>query len=233
MFAVYSLLAGAIAKVYDDIVDMNLEVPEYVKEILKGLQLITLTLLSVNDFNFSVLLYAVCFINSLEKPECWSNPYEFSLLWVYPVFFLCNFATAKLPSIIDIPFIIPFAIHIFGSMVVKKFNLLELSSSFDAIADRKEVSILKYVSRSSLAFSCFVVFFLANKMDVSEYMLKIILFATAYLFVSSLFQFYMLYDRIHTAEELKDELIELSKDIISVIRIIGVDRCQKSVEFPL
>jgi hypothetical protein len=233
MFVVYSLLAGAIAKIYDDIVDMKLDVPEVGKEVLKGLQLITLTLMSVNDFNFSALIYTICFINSLEKPECWSNPYEYSLLWVYPVFFLCNLTTASIPSLIDIPFLIPFLIHIFGSIVVKKFKLLELSTTFDSIADRKEVSLLKYVARSSLAFSCFVAFVVANYMDVSEYMLKIILFATAYLFVSSLFQFYMLYDRIHTEEGLKDELLELSKDIISVIRITGVDRSQNSVDFPL
>jgi hypothetical protein len=224
MFVLYSLLAGAIAKIYDDIVDMKLDVPEYIKEVLKGLQLITLTLLSVNDFNFSALIYAICLINSLEKPECWSNAYEFSLLWVYPVFFLCNLTTVAIPSLIDIPFLIPFIIHIFGSMVVKKFQLIELSTSFDSIADRKEVSLLKYIARSSLSTTCFVAFVIANYMDVSEYMLKIILFATAYLFVSSLFQFYMLYDRIHTEEGLKDELLELSKDIISVIRITGVDR---------
>jgi hypothetical protein len=232
MFVLYSLAAGAIAKIYDDIVDMNLEASDTVKEILKGLQLITLTLLSVNDFNFSAIIYTICFINYLEKPECWSNPYEFSLLWVYPLF-LCNPTTAKIPKLSDIPFIIPFAIHVFGAIIVKKLRILDMSNSFDAIADRKEVSLLKYVSRSSLAFACFVAFVFANYLDVSEYMLKLLLFATAYLFVSSLFQFYMLYDKIHTEEGLKDELIELSKDIISIIRIPGVDRSQNSVDFPL
>ena len=232
MFVLYSLAAGAIAKIYDDIIDMNLEVSETVKEVLKGLQLITLTLLSVNDFNFSAFLYTICFINYLEKPECWSNAYEFSLLWIYPLF-LCNPTTAKIPTISDIPFIIPFAIHVFGSMIVDKFKLYEMSNSFDAIADRKEVSLLKYVSRSFLSFGCFMAFVLANHLDVSEYLLKLLLFATAYLFVSSLFQFYMLYDKIHTEEGLKDELIELSKDIISIIRIPGVDRSQNSVDLPL
>jgi len=90
MDILYAVIGGVSAKMYDDIVDTPIEVSELVKECLKGLQWISLTLLCVRDFNFLIAIYGYVYINYLSNPDAFASPYEFSLLVLVPLFFILS-----------------------------------------------------------------------------------------------------------------------------------------------
>ena len=64
---IYALFAGISCKVYDDFNDNNLIKSDLAKEILKGSHWILITLVSMNDFNFSVMWYLMCFANYIAN----------------------------------------------------------------------------------------------------------------------------------------------------------------------
>ena len=95
MNTIIPLIGGITAKVYDDIVDTNIKVTDTFKESLKGIQWVTLTLMTINDFNFTFFIYIMTILNYLGNPDGYNMPYEYSLLLVFPFLMLLNYNTIE------------------------------------------------------------------------------------------------------------------------------------------
>jgi hypothetical protein len=97
----YAFLGGLSCKIYDDLYDNGM-IGSHVQEVLKGSQWILLTLLSYNDFNFSILAYIANGLNALNNWEEWKHPYETSLLLLYPFLICISFWSRAYLNVYDI-----------------------------------------------------------------------------------------------------------------------------------
>ena len=102
MDILYAFVGGLSAKIYDDIVDTPIEVSDLVKESLKGIQWICLTLLCIRDVNFLCIIYGFVYVNYVVNPDAYSGAYEFSLMLLGPVFLLLSLDTFVFPSAIEV-----------------------------------------------------------------------------------------------------------------------------------
>ena len=186
MDIIISLIGGISAKVYDDIVDTNIQVTDTFKESLKGVQWVTLTLLSVNDFNFTLLFYIINILNYSGNPDANSMPYEYSLLVIFPFLMLLNYNTIKSINIINLLLFIPFMILMFIEPCIITEN----------------VSLKKLISRSLISSGLLILILLNNYFNLSPSILKIAIYCLGYAITSSLFQYYMLYgSKIEKSQE--------------------------------
>ena len=185
----FALVGGVSAKLYDDIVDEGFEVSDTIKESLKGIQWITLALISINDFNFTIMNYIKNVLNHLGNSEAYKNPYEFSLLLVYPIFLVLSFHTIQYPNLM---YILGFLIFSTG-MFIEPFIIVE------------NVSYRKMIIRLIMACLCIGVFILWNSLKISENLfepylnlratpslLKICLYAGGYFLTSAIVQYYLI-----------------------------------------
>ena len=177
MESLISFIAGISNKVYDDIVDNNIEINDTAKESLKGIQWTTLTVLSINDFNFTLLNYIINILNHFGNPDAYKEPYEFSLLLVYPFLLLLNYHTAESLDLINIFVIIPFLIVMY---IEPYFITHDLSS-------------MKLISRILISIGLCITLVLNNHIPFSTSVIKLVIYSLGYAITSSLFQFYMLY----------------------------------------
>ena len=97
-----AILGGMLCKIYDDFSDSKIVTNPLVLECLKGLQWISLCLLSYKDFNFSFVFYLGNLLNSISNPIEWTPAYEHSLLIVYPIFLIMSYTTFQYPNIYDL-----------------------------------------------------------------------------------------------------------------------------------
>ena len=97
-----AILSGALCKIYDDSSDSKLVTDTVGLECLKGLQWISLCLLSSQDFNFSFMNYSMNVLNAISNPVEWSPAYEHSLLLIYPVFLALSYRTFQYPNMYDL-----------------------------------------------------------------------------------------------------------------------------------
>jgi len=91
MSSLIALLAGAAAKLYDDLEDNNLLQKfrnSTLMEFLKGLHYISFTTLSVEEPMFFVLNYLYNILHSFGNKEGYSKPYEHSLLYSFLLLFI-------------------------------------------------------------------------------------------------------------------------------------------------
>lgn len=176
-----AVLGGTLCKLYDDLKDMKLVKSEKLNEILKGSQWMLLTLLSMYDFNFSILVYIINFTNSSLNPEEWSDAYESSLLYLYPILILLSFHTRKYISI--------------GDSVV--FICIVLFMSIETALVTEESSYTKLLSRSILALISIIVVsivsYSTNSFNISLSVIKIVYYLIGYTITSIFFQAYNLY----------------------------------------
>jgi drug/metabolite transporter (DMT)-like permease len=164
----FSAIGGVSAKIYDDIVDNNLEVSDTVKEALKGVQWIILALLSIHDFNFTLFFYIINFLNYLNNNEAFSLPYEHSLLYVYPIFLLFNYYTIQAFNYIDI---IPILLCL-------------LSGAIESYIFSEDISYKKLISRAVACIGAIILLFIG----LSKFMNKVIIYGLFYGITSVIFQ---------------------------------------------
>lgn len=170
------ILGGISCKLYDDLNDNNFLTNEVLKESLKGSQWILLSLLSHNDFNFTIIAYFVNFLNAIHNFDEWNHGYETSLLLLYPIFLFLSFSTRRSITYIEI------------------FYLLFISCSmiFDPVVIKEEYSFRKFIQRNLVflvsVFSVVIGFYFGISMSI----IKLGLYSIGYFLTSSLFQLYML-----------------------------------------
>jgi len=169
-----AFLGGASCKIYDDLNDMNIIRSDKLNEALKGLQWIILSVLSIHDFNFAMIIYTVNLINSYINPKEWSEPYEFTGLYVFPILLLLSFHTRS--------YFLGFDILLFVLFIV--FALIE------PFIFTEETSYSKLISR--IMTSLLVLFVILMPIDISQGIRKCLYYSLAYFITSSFFQLYKL-----------------------------------------
>jgi len=180
------ILGGITAKLYDDCVDNNIQISETCKECLKGIQWITLTLMAINDFNFSIFFYLIVFLNYLVNQNAYNKPYEFSLLIICPLLLLLNikllkFDNFKLNSfkfkdILNLLLLISYIIW----MVVEPFLFPE------------EISFKKMIFRS-ITLIVILIQILLFESILYDLFTKINLYAIGYFLLSIFFHIYIIF----------------------------------------
>jgi hypothetical protein len=96
-----ALLAGSTAKIYDDCVDNKLITNEYHIKMLETLQCFLLGGLSVNNFTFSIIASTITICNYIGGKGQYSNPYEFSLIAMYPIFIILSYSKREYLNLFD------------------------------------------------------------------------------------------------------------------------------------
>jgi hypothetical protein len=96
-----ALLAGSTAKLYDDCVDNKLITNEYHIKMLETLQCFLLGGLSINNFTFSIIASTITICNYIGGKGQYSNPYEFSLITMYPIFVILSYSKREYLNLFD------------------------------------------------------------------------------------------------------------------------------------
>ena len=96
-----ALLAGSTAKLYDDLVDNKLITNEYHIKMLETLQCFLLGGLSINNFTFSIIASTITICNYIGGKGQYSNPYEFSLIAMYPIFVILSYSKREYLNLYD------------------------------------------------------------------------------------------------------------------------------------
>jgi len=96
-----ALLAGSSAKIYDDCVDNKLITNEYHIKMLETLQCFLLGALSINNFTFSITASTITICNYIGGKGQYSNPYEFSLIAIYPIFIILSYSKREYLNLFD------------------------------------------------------------------------------------------------------------------------------------
>lgn len=179
----YAFLGGAFGKIYDDFHDNKIITNRVALESLKGVQWITLALLSYNDFNFTIFNYIINVGNALGNWESWDFPYETSLLIVYPFFLLTSYSTRAYLTFYD-------CIHItivFAAMVADPLFIKEEYSY-------RKLFLRLMAAAVSLMFILFMFFIESHhSIHFSLFVKKLAFMGLGYNLLSSCFQAYMLF----------------------------------------
>ena len=176
----FAILGGASAKIYDDIIDNNIPMNETILESLKGLQWITLSTMSINDFNFTAVMYAFCLFNWFVNPEAFGIPYEHALLIVYPLFMLWNFPTASSFSFLD------------GVSIILIICIAMFEPILHLFIDYSEGSIEKLLIRYIVGVGTMASILIGYDMGISSSILKFMIYSLSYVICSVGFQAYIL-----------------------------------------
>jgi len=171
---VFSVIGGVSCKLYDEISDNNLEVPETLKEALKGIQWLSLTGLSMHDFNFSILFYIICLCGHFNDKTAYFTPYEKSLLYVFPILIIISYINCYVSNVSDS----------FNYVDILPMLFFTIMCSLEPHYFPEEFSFRKLVSRL-VAFTCIISLFY---LGVSNSMIKILIYTMSYGVVSLLFQ---------------------------------------------
>jgi len=168
-----AFLGGVSCKMYDDLNDMDIIHSDKLNEALKGLQWIILSVLSIHDFNFAMIIYTVNLINSFVNSKEWSEPYEFTGLYVFPILLLLSFHTRTYFSVFDILLFVGFI----------------LIASIEPFIFTEETSYSKLISRIICAI-LLIILVLKSSHGISQSVLKCLYYSLAYFITSSFFQVY-------------------------------------------
>lgn len=181
----YAVVGGTAAKLFDDLVADNPVIQEDLwKEVLKGVEWSMLAVLSIQDFNFTFILYTICCLHySFDSEEGWSLPYEKALFLVYPIFLLLSYPTRQWFTVFD-------CILFFGGLC-----LILIDSIF--LPKQEEGSIEKCLIRFSgtLVFLCILFVTHIDFFPISKSVVKLLWYAAAYVFCSFLFQSICVYNK--------------------------------------
>ena len=96
-----SLLAGSTAKIYDDCIDNKLITDDYHIKMLETLHCFLLGGLSINNFTFSIIASIITICNYIGGKGQYSNPYEFSLITMYPIFIILSYSKREYLNLFD------------------------------------------------------------------------------------------------------------------------------------
>jgi len=174
----FAVLGGASAKIYDDIIDNNIPMNGTILESLKGIQWISLTAISLNNFNLTFILYLFCILNCFANPDAFVIPYEHALLILYPFFFIWNFPTASFFSFKDIFFLM----MVVGTAIVEPI--------LHKYVPYTEGSAEKFLLRFCSAIMTFALLMIGKEIDISSSIITFIIYSLTYTIVSAGFQGY-------------------------------------------
>ena len=173
-------LSGVTCKVYDDFIADGVVRNERFTLFLQLFQMMSLTLLSHNDFVFALFFYLGNILNALSNPAGYAPPYEFSFVLLFPLLIVYSFRSYTSMSRYDVIWIIQF------------FILMFLEPFFFS----QETSQQKFMFRFATSFSCIMQVLLMKHL-LSPSLLKGILFGLGYCLVSSLVQMTKTYSSAH------------------------------------
>ena len=171
---VFAILGGSTAKIYDELIDNKIQVDPVILESLKGLQWMSLTALSINNFNFNILFVSLVFLNYFFDKDAYTTPYEKS----FPVLLvplLTNFNTIKSFYLVDLGLFV----SITGGLFIDSILFKDI-----------EISISKCIFRMILAWMAIVSFCILKYYNFNSSMITVFLYFISYTIVSSLFQLY-------------------------------------------
>jgi hypothetical protein len=180
MYPLIALLAGAAAKLYDDLEDNNL-LQEFrnntFMEFLKGLHYITFTTVSVEEPLFFIIQYVMNIAHCFANKEGYSKPYEHSLLYsFFLLFIIIDYKKITSSCIIDILQSILFILGMIFEPIAMKI-----------LCENSEYSFIKLIFRCFLILCASILLYFFTKSN--RY---IIAYYIGYMFVSVLVQLYSL-----------------------------------------
>jgi len=179
-----AVFLGIICKVYDDIGDNNLysyfniskENEPYFNEIMKGLFIISYTVLSIDYPLFLIIFTLICLGQYINCNEDF-NSYDFSCF---------------ISPIILLPFIKWDTIDNYGKLGLWSFISLFLVAITESISNtekNKEYNTKKIVSRTFALLIAITLVVYNSQLDIPDNFLPILLFLAGYCLVSCITQF--------------------------------------------
>jgi hypothetical protein len=205
MYSLIALLAGAAAKLYDDLEDNNFLQKfrnNTLMEFLKGIHYILFMSLSIEEPLLFIIQYVMNIVHSFGNKESYSKPYEHSLLYSFLLVFL----------IIDYKKIT--SLCLLDKLIIIVFILLAALEPLIGPALKDEYSFAKLISRVIvLIFQIILCYFIRSnglKYLTIEYI--------GYTFISVLVQCYSLYSLRMEKEEVKEEIKEEVKEEVKEVK---------------
>jgi hypothetical protein len=189
-------IGGMIAKIYDDIVDNNINVDESIKSSLWTLSCFILALLSHNDFLHSFIMYFGNFTAYMINPESFELNNEKSLLFTYPLLLL--FSLLSFTSISSITF--------FDLLL---FLLICIGAGIETYIFQEDTSIYKLSGRIIAMPLCIIGSLIKiNNRPFHFGIQKLLFYSFGYVTISCILLTYKLY------KQYKNKYKELEKDTI-------------------
>jgi hypothetical protein len=199
MYLLLALLAGAAAKLYDDLEDNNFLQKfrnNTLMEFLKGIHYIIFVSLSIEEPLFFLISYLINILHSFGNKESYSKPYEHSLLYSFVLlFFIVDYK--KITSLC-----------LFDKLLIISFILMAALEPLIGPAVKDEYSFDKLNSRVIVMVFMIILCCFIRSNALKYATIELI----GYLFISVLVQCYSLYSL--TMEKLKDEKEEVKEEVI-------------------
>jgi hypothetical protein len=196
MYSLIALLAGAAAKLYDDLED-NTFLKKFrnntLMEFLKGIHYILFMSLSIEEPLLFIIQYVMNIVHSFGNKESYSKPYEHSLLYSFLlVFLIIDYKKITSLCLLDKLLIIVFIL----------MSALEPLTCGPVVKD--EYSFTKMIDRAIvLIFQIILCYFIRS--DGLKYLTIVYI---GYTFISVLVQLYSLRMEKLKIEEVKEEVKE-------------------------
>jgi hypothetical protein len=195
MYSLIALLAGAAAKLYDDLEDNHFLQKFHnntLMEFLKGIHYITFTTASIEEPLFFLFSYLLNILHSFGNKEAYSKPYEQSLLYSFLLLFV----------IIDYKKITSFCL---SDKLISIFYVF--TSALEPLigpAVKDEYSFAKMIARL-INMIIYIILYYFIRSNSLKY---ITAYFIGYLFISVLVQLYSL-----SMEKLKEEKEEEKEEV--------------------
>jgi hypothetical protein len=221
MYSLIALLAGAAAKLYDDLDDNNLLQKfrnSTLMEFLKGIHYISFITVSIEEPMFFIIQYVANLLNQFTNKEAWNKPYEHSLLYSALLLFIIidykkitSFCLSD--KLISIIFIMMFAIEPLLSEPVIGFYI------------NPEYSFIKMITRSVTM----ILYIILNYFSISNSVKYITSYTIGYVFISVIVQYYSLREEKirKEMEKLKQEEDEKEKEIKEIKEVEEVKEIEE------
>ena len=167
-----SLIAGMACKIYDDLKDNPLLKKYRNKTFMEALKIVhamAFTIISLKDSTFYYFFCLSIVFNAISNPGAYSNPYERSMLCIYPLLFFYM----KPPTLItnnELKYILSFL----------------ATNWFEGFLCQEEFSYLKCANRLYFCMACSIMFYRSTSPTLKHLMIYFI----GYFGVSFCVQFY-------------------------------------------
>ena len=206
-----SFLGGLSAKAYDDLND-NYKLKHFrndtFEEFLKGIHYISFTGVSISDPMFFYVSYIGNVLHHFANKDAFSEPYEYSLLFSFPILFFIIYKNTKIsrPSFLEYIFFIIFCVSMYLEPIFARV-FLDRADEFSP----DEFSRGKLFTRIILVLFCILYIFF----DVSGTVSNIYSYMAGYLGLSAIVQYYSLY--INKESPLDNEVgVMVNEEVIPI-----------------
>ena len=175
--AISAFFAGAVCKMYDDLVDnpkLQKYKTEFLLELLKGLFYILFTFMSINDDVSFLFLYLTSTLFMYYDKKAFENPYEHSTIYSFLIIMLLiDYKCFRLSNWYEI---------------LPVFSCIIICSFYEPTANKEEYSIFKLIIRFFLLMWT-LIFFYSKLFPSFNHLL---IFGIGYLSISVITQLYSL-----------------------------------------